>query len=154
MAQDADELKEGIARTRAELSGTVAAIEDRVRPSRMVERRVERVKDGARSLRQRVMGAVDAVEERAVDAKDHARDMAHQLPSTAKERTGGAPLVAGAVAFGVGFLAAVVFPPTRRERAIGPKVLEQVEPVKEEIAGRAEELAEQVSATIGEHTPG
>ena len=99
------------------------------------------------------MGTVEAVEERAGETKDQAVDMVHRLPETAKERTSGAPLVAGAVAFGVGFLAAVVFPPTRRERAIGPKVLEQVEPVKEEIAGRTEALAEQLSATIGEHAP-
>ena len=43
MGQSTEELKRDIEQTRADMSGTLDAIEDRVSPSRMIQRRKNRV---------------------------------------------------------------------------------------------------------------
>ena len=43
MGQSTEELKRDIEHTRADMSGTLDAIEDRVSPSRMIQRRKNRV---------------------------------------------------------------------------------------------------------------
>lgn len=135
MGQDADELRRDIERTRDDLGGTLDAIGDRVSPGRMIERRTNRMRNTVRSMRERVMGGVGDTTAGAVDGIKHA-------PETALQRTEGAPMVAGALAFGVGFLTAAVFPPTEREKQMAPTLMEKVEPVKQELAEAGSEVAE------------
>ena len=56
MGQAADELRADIERRRENLSGTVDAIEDRVRPGRIIERRRQAVRARIGRTRDRVMG--------------------------------------------------------------------------------------------------
>jgi hypothetical protein len=64
------------------------------------------------------------------------------MPGAVRDQTQGAPVVAGAIAFGVGFLIAAAFPPSQAEREAGAKVMEKVEPLKTELASTGKELAE------------
>ena len=57
MGQDADELRRDIERTRVDLGGTLDAIGDRVSPSRMVERRTNRMRETVRSIHRRITEA-------------------------------------------------------------------------------------------------
>jgi hypothetical protein len=119
-----------IQETRAGMTATMDAIGDRVSPGRMVERRKNRMMGSIRSARNRVMGSaehgVDEVRETAHQATEAVKDM----PDTIRERTEGAPMVAGAVAFGLGFLVASVLPQPKGERQAEGKLLEKAEPVK------------------------
>ena len=162
MGQDADELKREIERTRDQLGGTLDAIGDRVSPSRIMERRKNRVRNSWDTMRMRVMGSVhdrshtvtdttgQAVH-RVGDTMGSAVEGVKHAPETARERTEGAPMVAGAIAFGVGLLAAAAFPPSRRERQIGPALLERVEPIKEELTAAGSEVAEHLQEPAKQH---
>ena len=111
MGQSATELRRDIERTREGLGETLDAIGDRVSPGRIVERRKNRMTSGLRTAKERIMGTIDdatqAVSERAHDLGDDATDALDQMkemPSGVRERTQGAPMIAGAIAFGVGLL--------------------------------------------------
>jgi Protein of unknown function (DUF3618) len=148
VGQDTDELRRDIARTRDELGGTLDAIGDRVSPSRIMERRKNRVRHSVESVRNRVMGSAQysrhglAGAAHAVhDSAGSAVDTVRHVPEAARERAEGAPMVAGALAFGVGFLAAAAFPPSRTEREMGPALLEKIEPVRQDLAAAGSTIA-------------
>lgn len=162
MGQDADELRRDIERTREDLGGTLDAIGDRVSPSRIMERRKNRVRNSVQSVRMRVMGtmhdgthAVHDTTGQAVhkvgDTMGSAVDSVKHAPEMAKQRTEGAPMVAGALAFGVGFLAAAAFPPSRREQEMAPALLEKVEPIKQEVTAAGSEIAKDLQEPMKQH---
>ena len=62
MGQSTEELKRDIEHTRADMSGTLDAIEDRVSPGRMIQRRKNRITGSVHALRERVMGAASEME--------------------------------------------------------------------------------------------
>jgi len=149
MGQSAEELKRDIERTREGLGETLDAIGDRVSPGRIVERRKNAVTYGIRSVRERVMGTVGdttssisdrmhSVGDSATGAVDHVKEM----PGAVRQQAQGAPVLAGAVAFGLGFLVAAAFPASQAEKDAGAKVLDKVEPLKGEIASAGKEMAE------------
>ena len=115
MGQSAEELRYEIADTRAELGQTLDAIGDRVSPGRMIERRKNRFVVGMRSAKDRIMGtATDAghavtegaqgVGEGIADTAGSAVDTVRSAPQAARQQAQGNPVMAGAVAFGLGFL--------------------------------------------------
>lgn len=162
MGQDADELKRDIERTRDDLGGTLDAIGDRVSPSRIMERRKNRMRNTVESMRTRVMGtmhdgthSVHETTGQAVhkmsDTMGSAVDSVKHAPDAARHRTEGAPMVAGALAFGVGFLAAAAFPPSRREQQMAPQLLDKVEPLKDELTSAGTEIAQHLQEPAKQH---
>ena len=105
----------------------------------------DQAKGAASDAQDRAKGALADAQGRAGDAASSAKDSARRAagavsdaPDAAKDRTQGNPLAAGAIAFGVGMLAAGLLPSSRQERQAAVGVREQVEePVKE----RAKEVA-------------
>jgi len=153
MGQSAEELRRDIERTREGLGDTLDAIGDRVSPGRIMERKKNRFTSGVRTARERVMGTVSdtthAVTGRVSDSVHTVGDGAHgaldhvkEMPGTVREQAQGAPVVAGAIAFGVGFLIAAAFPASQAEREAGAKVMEKVEPLKGELTSAGKEMAE------------
>ena len=57
MSTDPDQIRDDIERTRAELSSDVDALTDKVTPGKIVERRVDRARDAATKLKEKVMGS-------------------------------------------------------------------------------------------------
>ena len=156
MGKDADQLKRDIERTRGDLTGTVDAIGDRVSPGRIVERRANRVRLGARSVRDRVMGSAsdaagtvgDTASGTATSVKDTVSSAAtavKEAPSTVKavatEKTEGAPLAVGIIAFGAGLVAAALVKPTEKESRIAQAAMDAAQPVKESLTEAGKELA-------------
>jgi hypothetical protein len=142
MGASTEELKNDIAATRSDMSETLDAIGDRVSPGRIIERRKARMSMGVQSLRDRVMGTVH-------DATDAVRGVGDELggnvggvPEKVRQGTEGAPLVAGALAFGVGFLVASITPTSAVEEQAAEKLIEKVDPVKEEALSMAKDMAE------------
>ena len=60
MSDSPDEIRANIERTRSELGSDVDALADKVNPSKIVDRQVDRVRGAFGSVRERVMGAADA----------------------------------------------------------------------------------------------
>jgi len=152
MGQDPEQLRRDIENTRAEMSGTLEAIGDRVSPGRMAERSKNRVVVGAQSIRERVMGVASDTQHRvmgvASDTQHRVSDKVsgtgealHHAPEAMVERAQGAPMIAGALAFGVGFLVAAAFPPSEKEKQMSAKVMESIEPVKQQVVESAHEMA-------------
>jgi gas vesicle protein len=135
MGQSTDELRRDIELTREDMGVKVDAIEDRLSPSRVVQRQKNKVSMSMQSVRDRVMGTASSVEHEAADA-------VKRVPEGVVTKTQGAPLAAGAVAFGIGFIAAAVFPATEREKQAASKVMDSLEPAKQQLMDSAKETAE------------
>ena len=153
MGQTADELRGQIQDQRASISRDLAAIEDRVVPGRVLDRRKARARHSVQSLRDRVMGTVQSTTHSALDAASSAKDattgQAHglveatgALPDKALGQVQGAPLLAGGVAFGAGLLLATAFPATRREQQLVAGHEGEIRHVVEEAKSQAGELAQ------------
>ena len=142
MGQSTEELSQEIAETRRSMSSNVDALQDRVSPSAMVERRKAAARSRLRSARERVMGTARDTGSSAVgaaaSAKDSAqetlgsvKDTAQNAASSTQERVEGAPIAAGLVAFGAGLVLASLIPASDKEARAAAKVLD----VAEEKAG-------------------
>jgi ElaB/YqjD/DUF883 family membrane-anchored ribosome-binding protein len=144
MGDNADELRRDIEQTRDGLSDTLDAIGDRVSPGRVLERRKNRAVQGIHSLRDRVMGSASDATDSISDATGSAVDTIKEAPDAVRHQTQGSPVAAGAVAFGVGFLIAAIFPPSRPEQQVAHDLMDKAEPLKDELASAGREVAEQV----------
>ena len=142
MGASTEELRNDIAATRSDMSETLDAIGDRVSPGRIIERRKARMTMSVQSMRDRVMGTVHDATDTVRDAGDGLSDSVSGVPDKVRAGTEGAPLVAGALAFGVGFLVASLAPTSAVEEQAAEKLLEKAEPLKEEAIGAAKEMAE------------
>ena len=160
MGQSAEELRYEIADTRAELGQTLDAIGDRVSPGRMIERRKNRFVLGMRSAKDRIMGtatdAGNAVTDRAqgvgggiAETAGSAVDTVRNAPEAARQQAQGNPVMAGAVAFGLGFLAAA-FPPSRTEEQPREQAMDKAEPVKRQLMESGQEVAEHLKDSAAE----
>jgi len=144
MGQSTDELRRDIEGTRAGLSDTLDAIGDRVSPGRVLERRKNRTMQSLHSLRDRVMGTVSSAKDSVTDSSGNALDTITSAPDSVRSHTQGSPLAMGAVAFGVGFLVAAVFPPTQPEQDAAQALLDKAEPLKDELAAAGHDIANEL----------
>jgi hypothetical protein len=140
VGQDAEALKSDIAERRENMTETIDAIGDRVVPGRIVERRRAAMRGWATGMRERVMGPVrgtkghvGAIPGRVGDGMSQMTDTITDAPAHVQEATAGSPLIAGAVAFGLGALIAALLPETEPERKAVQAVQPQVEAVTEAV---------------------
>lgn len=148
-----DEIRADIERTREELGQDVDALADKVTPGKIVDRQKTRLRQRFSDVRERVMGtaddighttsgAVSAAGGAVSDAVSSAGEAVAELPHKAKQATQGAPLVVGAVAAGVGFLAAILIPATNRERRMAATLREQAQPLVDKASETAKDVAD------------
>lgn len=161
MTSDPDQIRGKIEHTQQNLSADVDALAEKVTPSRMVERRVERTRSAMTSVKDRIMGSAaettstvsGTASSAAVSAKDtltekasSAADMASSVPEQARQRTRGNPLAAGLVAFGAGWLLSSVLPATEPEQEAAAHVkdlaMEKGRPVAQELGQAGQEAAQ------------
>ena len=142
MGQSTDELRRDIEVTRDDMSGTLDAIGDRLIPGRVAQRQKNRMSATVRSWRDRVMGTASDMEHGLSSATGDAADAVKQTPQMVTEKTQGSPMMAGAVAMGVGFLAAVAFPATEKERRAAESVKDTIEPARQQVMDSAKEVAQ------------
>jgi ElaB/YqjD/DUF883 family membrane-anchored ribosome-binding protein len=153
MGQDTEQLKREIETTRADMGATLDAIGDRVSPGRVVERKKNKLVLTGRSLKDRVMGVAgdapshiahtaESARDAVAGAATQATDAARQTSDAVIHRTEGAPMVAGAIAFGAGFLLAASLPASQAEVDASARLVESLEPVKEDLSDTAREIAE------------
>jgi len=144
VGQDTEELKREIEYTRNDMSGTLEAIGDRVSPGRMMQRKKNRISQTVGSMRERVMGTAHEAREQLSETSGNATEAVKHAPEMVAQRTSGAPMVAGGIAFGLGFLVAVAFPPSQAEEAASERVRDAIEPIKEDLKESAQQVMENV----------
>jgi len=142
MGQSAEELKRDIESTRGDLGETLEAIGDRVSPARMIERRKNRVMHTIHQIRERVMGAASDTGHAVTDTAGGAVNTLTGTPTTVRQQTQGSPLVAGALAFGVGALAASIFGASEIESQAADHLMEKAEPLTDQLKQTGQEMAE------------
>jgi gas vesicle protein len=153
------EIQQQIEQTRSNLSTDVERLNEKVSPSRVVGRRVDRIKGGATSVKERVMGAAPdagtlrSAQDSAGSAVDSVRggvgdavSTVSDAPNLARQQTQGNPVAAGIIAFGAGLLVASLFPASEKEQQLSAQVeakaKEAAEPLKDEAKQLADELRE------------
>lgn len=144
MGQDTGRMSRDIEDTREDLSRNLDALSDKVSPSRMVERRVQRARGGLYRMRDKVMGSAHGVGDTASSVGSTVSDTASSTAGTVREKTEGNPLAAGLIAFGAGWLVSSLMPPSQKETEIAGKLVdvakEQGQPIAQEAAQVGREM--------------
>ena len=170
-ASDPEQIRREIERTQAALSQDVDALTDKVTPGKIVERRVDRARDAATKLKEKVMGSdphgsggyggggvrsaasqtADRVSGTASsaassvqDAASTAADAVQQAPQAIRRQTRGNPLAAGLIAFGAGWLVSSLLPASRREQELA----DQAKQVAQE---KVQPVLQQVAGEVGDN---
>jgi len=161
VATEPEQLERDIAKTRERLGRDVDVLAEKVSPTAAAKRRVEKVREGATSIRERVMGTVtdktstagetmhnakESVTDAAHTARESVTDAAQTAKTTVRRQTSGNPLAAGAVAFGVGWLLSSLIPTTRAEEQLGgtikEKATDQAGAIKQGLKSAASSVAD------------
>ena len=143
-SSDPDVIRQQIENTRAELSYDVDALNEKVNPARVVDRRVTRTKQAVGDLRSRVMGS-DSSGGMAGPVKGAAHDAAHgvaQAPDTVVAQTRGNPMAAGLIAFGVGWLVSSLLPTSEKEKQLASQAEEAAQPLLDSAKQVAQEAGQ------------
>ncbi|MCV2491599.1 DUF3618 domain-containing protein [Geodermatophilus sp. YIM 151500] len=177
-SSDPEAIRRQIEDTRRELSYDVDALNEKVNPARVVDRRMTATKGRITRARDRVMGSASdtssTVQGRASDAASTVQDAAssaagavQQAPEAITRQTQGNPLAAGLIAFGVGWLVSSLLPASQKEQELAQQAEAAVrehrdtliEPAKqaaqeigEELKPAAQQAAQEVKATAQEAT--
>lgn len=159
---DPEQLRREIERTQRGLSADVDALTEKVTPSRIMHRRVDRVRGRLTNLKDTIMGTASDTTDRMGSTASSVADTASSAASTAadsvssaassagewvsdapravRRQTQGNPLAAGLIAFGLGWLTASLLPPSQREQEIADQAKElaqeHVQPMVGEMAGQ------------------
>ena len=175
-SNDPDEIRADIERTRAALSNDVDELAETVKPQNVARRQVDKVKDAASNVKDRVMGSDDddysgaavgtgassasakeAVADKAYAARDtvserasEARSAVSRAPTAVKQKAQGNPLAAGVIAFGIGMLVSSLIPSSEKERQAVSQLQENLEPVKEKASAVARDIGESLKPAAQE----
>ncbi|MET0673686.1 MAG: DUF3618 domain-containing protein, partial [Microbacterium pygmaeum] len=129
MSDSPDVIRADIERTRQELGSDVDALADKVNPSKIVDRQVDRVRGAFGSVRDRVMGAADDAGSTLSDAGSQLGDVKDRVVSKAE----GSPLAVGLIAFGAGLLLASLIPASAKEKDLAATVKDQAQPLVDQV---------------------
>jgi hypothetical protein len=169
-SSDPDVIRRQIEDTRRELSYDVDALNEKVNPSRVMDRRVSAAKGRMSRMKDKVMGsaqdtgysaqhmaanATGSVQDMASSAGNSVQDMAstaagavQQAPQTLTRQAQGNPLAAGLIAFGVGWLVSSLMPVSEKEKQLAQQaeaaVREHKDTLLEPAKQAGQEMAEQL----------
>lgn len=153
MGQSTEELTSQIEDTRGRMASDLDALQDKVSPSAIVQRRKEATKNRIGSVRDRVMGAASSAGGTVSDKMPSPSGVVGSVQggaqsgvSSAQDRVQGSPLAAGVVAFGAGMVIASLFPATSREADAAHRVVETAkdkgQPLMDEAKAAGQELGQ------------
>jgi hypothetical protein len=176
---DPDQIRREIERTQANLSNDVDALTEKVTPSRIVERRVDRAKDAAGRLKEKVMGSdsgptghtgnvgrsvqgiagsvgdtasstASTISDTASDAAATAATAVQEAPQAVRRQTRGNPLAAGLIAFGTGWLISSLLPASRREQELAEQAKNKATELGQPLAEAAKQAATEMKDNLQE----
>ncbi|MDA8392020.1 MAG: DUF3618 domain-containing protein [Actinomycetota bacterium] len=178
MGQSPDEIRMQIEETRSHLSGTAEAIQDRVQPRRIAQRRLSQVRTRATRVKESVMGspgfghkssgggiggvgsglqdgagaAMSTVGGTIGQVKSTAAsglESAQHAPDALKQAAAGSPLAAGLVALGAGMVIASLIPPSSQEQTAALAITDGIG-LKDGVAEAAQNLRSAVQESAHE----
>lgn len=138
MSDDPDVIRANIEVTRAELGGDVDALADKVTPSKIADRQMNKVKGVFRSLGDKVMGTAEAAGDSLDDAREATMDAGRQVVVKAQ----GNPVAVGLIAFGIGLLTASLIPPSDAERKLAAQAKDAAQPMIDEVSEAGQQAAQ------------
>src|SRR5215217_800144 len=169
-SSDPDVIRRQIEDTRRELSYDVDALNEKVNPARVVDRRVSAAKGRITNLKEKVMGtaqdttsqahglasnAAGSVQGAASSAADSVSSAAssavgavQQTPDQVIRQTQGNPLAAGLIAFGVGWLVSSLLPASEKERQLAQQAESAVREHKDTLLEPAEQAAQEIGEQL------
>lgn len=159
MTENPEQIRRDIERTRTDLSNNVNALADTANPARVAQRQVDKVKDSARNVKERVFGSpYDPYDDGAVgDARDKVAglvdDAGHAVqdaPRQVRRSAQGNPLAAGLIAFGLGALVGGLIPSSRKEQELAEQAKEQAQPLMDGAKEMAREAADHLKPAAQE----
>jgi len=169
-SSDPDVIRRQIEDTRRELSYDVDALNEKVNPARVVDRRVSAAKGRFTNLKEKVMGsaqdtassahgiasntassaqgiasnAVSSVE----DAASTAAGAVQQAPEAIVRQAQGNPLAAGLIAFGVGWLVSSLLPASEKEKQLAQQAESAVREHKDALIEPAKQAAQEMGEEL------
>ena len=169
-SSDPDVIRRQIEDTRRELSYDVDALNEKVNPARVVDRRVTAAKGRLTSVKEKVMGsahdttssahgmasnAAGSVQGAASSAADSVQSAASSAagaiqgaPDTVVRQTQGNPLAAGLIAFGVGWLVSSLLPASETEKQLAQQAESAVREHKDAILEPAKQAAQEIGEQL------
>jgi len=169
-SSDPDVIRRQIEDTRRELSYDVDALNEKVNPARVVDRRVTAAKGRLTSVKEKVMGsahdttssahgmasnAAGSVQGAASSAADSVQSAASSAagaiqgaPDTVVRQTQGNPLAAGLIAFGVGWLVSSLLPASEKEKQLAQQAESAVREHKDAILEPAKQAAQEIGEQL------
>ena len=149
-----EQIQAQIERTRSELSGDVDRLADKVSPSAVVGRQVDRVRGRGTALKARVMGSADdssglrGAGDSVGSAAGSARDAAAGAPQKVRQQTQGNPLGAGLVAFGIGLVLGSLAPASDAEQQLASAAEGKARQLAEPAKQLGQDMADQVKPAV------
>jgi ElaB/YqjD/DUF883 family membrane-anchored ribosome-binding protein len=156
---DPEQIKQDIESTRAQLSGDVNALTEKVSPGRIVGRKVQRTRNAVTSVKQRVMGsdsdsdsagALSSAASSVADTASSVTDAASSAPAAVRQQTEGNPLAAALIAFGVGWLASSILPASRSEQQLAAQVKDKATDLAQPVLQEAKQAGQEVASNLQE----
>ena len=169
-SSDPDVLRRQIEDTRRELSYDVDALNEKVSPGRVVDRRMTAAKGRMTRAKEKVMGsahdttahaqgmasnATGSVQEAASNAAGSVQDAAstaagavQQAPDQVIRQTQGNPLAAGLIAFGAGWLISSLMPASEKERELAQQAETALKENKDAILDPAKQVAQEMGEEL------
>lgn len=138
MSDSSGAIRADIERTQDELGMDVDALADKVNPSKIVDRQVNKMRGAFGAMRERVMGAADDAGETASDLADGAKNLGKRV----EQKAAGAPLAVGLIAFGFGLLIAGLIPSSEKEKKWAEEVKDRAQPLVDEATQVAKDIGE------------
>ena len=156
---DPDVIRRQIEDTRRELSYDVDALNEKVNPARVVDRRVTAAKGRLTSVKEKVMGSAQDTTSSAhgmasnaagsvQDAASTAVGAVQQAPDTVIRQTQGNPLAAGLIAFGVGWLVSSLLPASEKEKQLAQQAESAVREHKDQLLEPAKQAAQEIGEQL------
>jgi hypothetical protein len=167
---DPEVIRRQIEDTRRELSYDVDALNEKVNPARVVDRRVTAAKGRLTSVKEKVMGsahgttssaqgiasdAAGSVQNAASSAAGTVQDAAstaagaiQQAPDAVVRQTQGNPLAAGLIAFGVGWLVSSLLPASEKEKQLAQQAESAVREHKDALLEPAKQAAQEIGEQL------
>ena len=174
-SSDPDVIRRQIEDTRRELSYDVDALNEKVNPARVMDRRVSAAKGRFTSVKEKVMGtasdttssaqgmahnAVGSVQDTASSAAGAVQNAASSAVSTVQQapdmvvrQAQGNPLAAGLIAFGVGWLVSSLLPASQKEQELAQQAETMLRENKDALLQPAKEVAQEVGEQLKPAAP-
>src|SRR3954454_1005146 len=165
-SSDPDVIRRQHDASRANLSYEVDALNEKVNPTRVVDRRVGRAKSTVTGLKDRVFGAAhetgqhasgtasnvagnvqgaaSTASENVSNAASSAMDAVQSAPQTIQRQAQGNPLAAGVIAFGVGWLVSSLLPTSEKEKQLASQAESAVRDHSQPLVDQAKNVAQEI----------